>query len=364
MTSNRPRIREVGLAVGEYPPEKYNAITDVDSVTVGHATIIAGEGPLKVGVGPVRTGVTAIVPHPGNLIDDPVEASYFVFNGAGTTTGLSLIDEFGLIETPIMLTNTLSVGTVYDAVVRYMIRQNFRNRVVRWFNPVVGETDDGHLNDLGGLHVKAEHVFDALDSATRGQVMEGNVGAGTGTGALGFKGGIGTSSRRINIGDATFVVGVLVQSNHGGSLTIKGIPVGKVLRKEEIKREESGSIMVIIATNVPLSNRQLTRVAKRGTLGLTRGGWTAGHGSGDYLIAFSTSFRRKEWSSDVTAAREMILKNERSLTPLFQATAEATEEAVLNSLFKATTMEGRDGHFRMGLPIDRVLQILKKFHQL
>lgn len=363
MISKRLRIREVGLTVGEYPPGKYNAITDVDSVKVGHATLITGKGRLRVGVGPVRTGVTAIIPHPGNLIDDPVEASYFVFNGAGTTTGLSLLDEFGLIETPIMLTNTLNVGTVYDAVVRYMIRKNFRNREVRWFNPVVGETDDGYLNDLGGLHVKTEHVFDALDSATGGHVVEGNVGAGTGTGALGFKGGIGTSSRRIVIGDAKFVVGVLVQSNHGGSLTIKGVPVGKELRKEEIKREEGGSIMVVIATNVPLSNRQLTRVAKRGTLGLTRGGWTAGHGSGDYLIAFSTSFRRKEWGSDIKAAREMILTNETSLTPLFRATAEATEEAVLNSLFKATTMEGRDGHVRVGLPIKRVLQILKKFHR-
>lgn len=363
MISKRLRIREVGLTVGEYPPGKYNAITDVDSVKVGHATLITGKGRLRVGVGPVRTGVTAIIPHPGNLIDDPVEASYFVFNGAGTTTGLSLLDEFGLIETPIMLTNTLNVGTVYDAVVRYMIRKNFRNREVRWFNPVVGETDDGYLNDLGGLHVKTEHVFDALDSATGGHVVEGNVGAGTGTGALGFKGGIGTSSRRIVIGDAKFVVGVLVQSNHGGSLTIKGVPVGKELRKEEIKREEGGSIMVVIATNVPLSNRQLTRVAKRGTLGLTRGGWTAGHGSGDYLIAFSTSFRRKEWGSDIKAAREMILTNETSLTPLFRATAEATEEAVLNSLFKATTMEGKDGHVRVGLPIKRVLQILKKFHR-
>ena len=364
MMSKRLRIREVGLAVGEYPPGKYNAITDVDSVKVGHSTIITGKGPLKVGVGPVRTGVTAVIPHPGCLIDDPVEASHFVFNGAGTTTGLSLIDEFGLIETPIMLTNTLNVGTVYDAVVRYMIKKNFRDREVRWFNPVVGETDDGYLNDLGGLHVKSEHVFEALDSATGGHVAEGNVGAGTGTGALGFKGGIGTSSRRIRIDDTKFVVGVLVQSNHGGSLTIKGVPIGKELRKEEITRKESGSIMVIIATNVPLSNRQLTRVAKRGTLGLTRGGWAAGHGSGDYLIAFSTSFRRKKWSSDVKAARETILKNETSLTPLFRATADATEEAVLNSLFKATTMEGRDGHIRTGLPIERVLQTLKKFRRL
>jgi D-aminopeptidase len=364
MTSKRLRIREVGLSVGEYPPGKNNAITDVDSIKVGHSTIITGKGPLRVGVGPVRTGVTAIIPHPGCLIDDPVEASYFVFNGAGTTAGLSLIDEFGLIETPIMLTNTLSVGTVYDAVVRYMIRKNFRDREVSWFNPVVGETADGYLNDIGGLHVKAEHVFDALDSATGGHVSEGNVGAGTGTGALGFKGGIGTSSRRIRLGDTNFVVGVLVQSNQGGSLTIEGVPVGKELRKEEIKREEDGSIMVIIATNVPLSNRQLTRIAKRGTLGLTRGGWTAGHGSGDYLIAFSTSFRRKEWDSDIKAAREMILKNEKSLTPLFRATAEATEEAVLNSLFKATTMEGRDGHVRKGLPIEQVLQILKKFRRL
>jgi len=246
MTSKRPRIREVGLAVGEYPPGTYNAITDVDSVTVGHATIITGEGPLRVGVGPVRTGVTAVIPHPGGLIDDPVEASYFVFNGAGTTTGLSLIDEFGFIETPILLTNTLSVGTVYDAVVRYMIRKKFRNREVRWFNQVIGETADGYMNDMGGLHVTAEHVFEALASATGGSVVEGNVGAGTGIGALGFKGGMGTSSRRIRIGDAQFVVGVLVQSNHGGSLTIKGVPVGKELRTEDITREESGSIMVLL----------------------------------------------------------------------------------------------------------------------
>ncbi len=354
----------MGVVVGAHPPGPYNAITDVDGVTVGHTTLIAGSGPLRVGVGPVRTGVTAIHPHAGNLLDDPVEASYFVFNGAGTTTGLSLIDEFGCIETPILLTNTLSVGTVYDAVVRYLIRAHFQDRAARWFNPVVGETDDGYLNDLGGLHVTAAHVDAALDGATGGPVVEGNVGAGTGTGALGFKGGIGTASRRIQIGDAAFTVGVLVQSNHGGSLTIQGVPVGKVLGEVAKAPAEGGSIMVIIATDVPLAHRQLTRVAKRGTLGLTRSGWTAGHGSGDYLLAFSTTYRRNDWGPDVQAARAQILRDEGALTPLFHATAEATEEAVVNSLFQATTMEGRDGHVRRGLPIDRVLHVLKTWQRL
>ncbi len=363
MTSERPRLRDVGVVVGAYPPGPYNAITDVDGVTVGHTTLIAGEGSLRVGVGPVRTGVTAIVPHGGSLLNEPVEASYFVFNGAGTTTGLSLIDEFGCIETPILLTNTLSVGTVYDAVVRYLIRAHFRDRVVRWFSPVVGETDDGYLNDLGGLHVTAAHVYAALDTAAGGPVAEGNVGAGTGTGALGFKGGIGSASRRFHIGDAVFTVGVLVQSNHGGSLTIQGVPVGKALGETKAPAE-GGSIMVVIAMDVPLAHRQLTRVAKRGTLGLTRSGWTAGHGSGDYLLAVSTTYRRRDRSPDVQAARTRILRNEAALTPLFHATAEATEEAVLNSLFQATTMEGRDGHVREGLPIDRALHVLKTWHRL
>jgi len=359
MSSNRPRVREVGLQIGEFPPGKYNAITDVDSVKVGHATIIRGKDKLKIGEGPIRTGVTAIIPHPGDVLEEPVEASYFVFNGAGTTTGLSLIDEFGLIETPILLTNTLSVGAVYDACVQYVVKRSFNDREVRWFNPVVGETYDGYLNDAGGLHVKAEHVFEALDSAKGGYFEEGNVGAGTGTGALGFKAGIGTSSRTATIGDSVFTVGVLVQSNFGGSLTIKGVPVGKELRKEKTKREGGGSIMVIVATDVPLSYRQLNRILKRGTLGLTRTGWNASHGSGDYFIGFSTSFRKEDWSSDIQTARKAIVNNESSLDPLFHATAEATEEAVLNSLFKADTMEGRDGHIYEGLPVPRILQILK-----
>jgi len=360
MNSDRPRVRDVGITIGEFLPGRHNAITDVDSVTVGHATIIKGQGKLKVGVGPVRTGVTAIIPHPRDLIEEPVEASYFVFNGAGTTTGLSLIDEFGLIETPILLTNTLSVGTVYDAVVQYMIQKSFRNRDVSWFNPVVGETCDSYLNDIGGLHVKANHVFEALNSSKGGCVEEGNVGAGTGTVALGFKAGIGTSSRIITIKGSEFTVGVLVQSNFGGSLTIKGFPVGKELKNEEMKRK-NGSIVVIIATDVPLSHRQLRRVAKRATLGLTRTGWEATHSSGDYFISFSTSFRSREWSEDVKAAREEIMKKESSLNPLFQATADATEEAILNSIFKADTMEGRDGHVYEGLPIQKVLRILKRY---
>jgi D-aminopeptidase len=272
MSPGRPRIREIGIEIGDLSPGRYNAITDVDSIRVGHSTIIEGRGKLEVGVGPVRTGVTAILPHIGDLVKQSVEAAYFVFNGAGTTTGLSLIDEFGLIETPIMLTNTLSVGRVYDAVVKYTIGRSFQNREVRWFNPVVGETSDAYLNDIGGLHVKEEHVFNALNSVEGGRVEEGNVGAGTGTRALGFKAGIGTSSRTIAVNGEEFTVGVLVQSNFGtGSLVIKGVPVGIELEKG--RTDEDGSIMVIIATGVPLSHRQLKRIVKRATLGLTKTGW-------------------------------------------------------------------------------------------
>jgi D-aminopeptidase len=364
MCSKRPRIREVGIKIGSFLPGKHNAITDVDSVRVGHATINKCQGELNVGPEPVRTGVTAIIPHPQNLIEEPIEASCFVFNGAGTTTGLSLIDEFGLIETPLLLTTTLSVGAVYDAVVQYVISHYFHEKKVRWFNPVVGETCDGYLNDIRELSVKAKHVFEALDSAKGDYVEEGNVGAGTGTGALGFKAGIGTSSREVKIGSSVLKVGVLVQSNFEGSLIIKGVPVGKELRMGKTKHESGGSIMVIVATDAPISHRQLTRVLKRATLGLTRTGWAPTHGSGDYFIGFSTSYRKREWSIGIKAARKTIAKDEKSLNPIFKATADATEEAILNSIFKADTMKGRDGHVYEGLPIQRVLQILKKYGRL
>lgn len=357
MGSLRKRIRDNGIIIGEYEPGENNAITDVGSVMVGHSTIVEGEGALKVGYGPVRTGVTAIMPHCDDLIKKPVEASYFVFNGAGTTTGLSLIDEFGLIETPIMLTNTLSVGTVYEGVVKYTVQKSFQDGRVRWFNPVVGETSDAYLNDIGGLHVKEEHVFEALTEAKAGRVEEGNVGAGTGTTATGFKAGIGTSSRKVPIKGNEFKVGVLVQSNFGGSLEVLGVCVGEELAKKESKAY--GSIMVIIATDAPLSYRQLRRVSKRGTLGLTKTGWNAGHGSGDYFISFSTTFRE---SNHNTGERDFILEAHRSeemLNQVFNATSEAVEEAVLNSIFKAETMTGKDDHLMEGIPVQDALEILR-----
>jgi len=358
--SNRPRAREIGIQIGEFTPGDFNAITDVQGVLVGHTTLIEGHGALEVGKGPIRTGVTAILPHPRNLIDEPVEAAHFVFNGAGTTTGLSLIDEFGRIETPVLLTNTFSVGAVYDAVTRYLIKTVFDGgRKTRWFNPTVGETYDGGLNDAAGLHIKSEHVFAAIENAKSGDVAEGNVGAGTGTSACGFKAGIGTSSRNVEIADSTWTVGALVQSNFGGNLVIDGVPVGKLLRDEHLSDQTGGSIMVILATDVPLASRQLHRLAKRGTLGLARAGSDGGHGSGDYFIAFSTSYRQCI-TAGVTADLVTFVQDESLLNPLFRATADAVEEAILNSLFKAETMTGKDGRTIQSLPIDQVVHILKQ----
>jgi D-aminopeptidase len=362
MGFQRKRVRDYGIIIGSYETGQYNSITDVDSVKVGHATIVQGEGALQVGSGPVRTGVTAIMPHDSDMMKKPVEASYFVFNGAGTTTGLSLIDEFGLIETPVMLTNTLSVGTVYEGVVKYIVQKSFNGESVRWFNPVVGETSDDYLNDIGGLHVKEEHVFKAIREAKNGVAEEGNIGAGTGTTAVGFKAGIGTSSRIVPVKDSEFCVGALVQSNFGGSLEIKGIHVGEELKKKESKTR--GSIMVIIATDAPLSYRQLGRVAKRGTLGITKTGWKAGHGSGDYFISFSTTFRESKKKSEYKQFIHEAYKSEESLNPLFTATSEAVEEAVLNSIFKAKSMTGRDDHVMEGIPIPEVIEILKTKNQI
>jgi D-aminopeptidase len=368
--STRPRARDIGIRIGEFNPGPFNAITDVEGVRVGHTTLIEGHGALKIGVGPIRTGVTAILPHPGNLIDEPVEAAHFVFNGAGTTSGLPLIDEFGQIETPILLTNTFSVGAVYDAVTRYLIRTAFEGgRNPRWFSPTVGETYDGELNDAAGLHIRAEHVFAAIENAAGGSVAEGNVGAGTGTRACGFKAGIGTSSRCVSTGGKEWRVGALVQSNFGGELVIGGVPIGKIMktmqpplpppfeRGKPSASQTDGSIMVILATDAPLSSRQLSRLAKRGTLGLGRAGADASHGSGDYFIAFSTTYRQRVLTG-LTADLAVFLEEESRLNSLFRATADAVEEAILNSFFKAESMRGRDDRIAPALPVDRVIRIL------
>jgi D-aminopeptidase len=359
--TQRPRARDLGIRIGPLTPGEHNAITDVAGVRVGHVTLNSGEGPLRIGHGPVRTGVTAIVPPGDDWYAEPVEAGQFVFNGAGTTVGLSLIDEFGRIETPVMLTNTLSVGTVYEGVVRYMVERIFAPRgSVPWFSPVVGETSDAYLNDIGGLHVRAEHAMEAIRVAAAGPVEEGCVGGGMGMGAFGFKGGIGTSSRMVELGGESSVVGALVQSNFGGRLTIDGVPFHDL--QAPARQDALGaSIMMIVATDLPLSNRLLARVAKRATLGMARTGSTGGHGSGDYVIAFSTTYRSP---AAKRAARQALADNEGTLDVVFQAAADATEEAILNSMFRAETVIGRDGNMRAALPLDVVEERLRRAGRL
>ena len=363
MDQGRCRARDVGIVIGPYEPGRHNAITDVPGVRVGHVTLIRGEGPLRIGHGPVRTGVTAIVPPGDDWFHYPVEAGAYVFNGAGTTAGLSLIDEYGRLETPILLTNTLSVGAAYEGIVRYMVDKIFRPRgEVPWFSPTVGETADGYLNDIGGLHVRPEHAMQAIAEAAGGPVPEGAVGAGTGTSAFGWKGGIGTASRRVEIGGERRCIGVLVQSNFGGTLTINGVPMTGLEREGREEREDppqeslGSSIMIIVATDLPLSSRLLQRLARRAAFGLARTGSSGSHGSGDYVIAFSTTYRTTP-SDDpiVTALRE----NEGVIDTAFKAVADATEEAILNSMFMAVTVTGRDGHTRRALPIERVVARLR-----
>jgi D-aminopeptidase len=359
--TRRPRARDIGIRIGPLATGPLNAITDVPGVRVGHVTLDSGEGALHIGHGPVRTGVTAIVPPGEDWYAEPVEAGQFVFNGAGTTAGLSLIDEFGRIETPVMLTNSLSVGTVYEGVVRYMVEHIFAPRgAVPWFNPVVGETSDAYLNDMGGLHVRPEHAMEAIRTASAGPVEEGSVGGGRGMSAFGFKGGIGTSSRIVEIGGESGIVASLVQSNFGGRLTISGVPFDDL--PAPARQDALGaSIMMIVATDLPLSNRLLNRVAKRATLGMARTGATGGHGSGDYVIAFSTSYRTLDKMGGV---RRALADNESAMDVIFQAAADTTEEAILNSMFRAETVVGRDGNMRMALPLEIVDERLRRAGRL
>jgi D-aminopeptidase len=345
----------VGIRIGTQEPGSNNAITDVEGVRVGHVTLVEGEGPLRIGEGPVRTGVTSILPPGHDWYREPVEAGHFVFNGAGTTTGLSLIEEFGKIETPVLLTNTLSVGAAYEGIVSYMVERIFQPRgEVPWFNPVVGETSDAFLNDIGGRHVRPHHAAEAVEVATGGPVVEGNVGAGTGTSALGYKGGIGTSSRLVHLAGETAVVGVLVQSNFGGRFTVDGVDMSELRPANQPHHTVGSSIMIIVATDMPLNGRLLNRLAKRATFGLARSGSDAAHGSGDYVITFSTTQRKQEL---FPAMRQVLAEEEGALNAGFAAVAAATEEAILNSLFQATRMVGRDGHVSEALPIDRVVAV-------
>ena len=355
----RQRARDLGIKTGILMPGTLNTITDVEGVKVGHRTIIEGED--------IRTGVTMILPHDGDLFRSRVPAAVYVGNGFGKALGFTQVQELGEIETPIGLTNTLSIHTVANGITDYILRQP-GNENVRSVNPVVGETNDGWLNDIRGRHVTMNHVFEAIDNAKTGPVEEGSVGAGTGTSALGFKGGIGTASRILPEKLGGYTVGVLVQSNFGGVLTIDGAPVGEELNNHylssEVPYDVDGSIMIVIATDAPLLSRNLERLAKRAFMGIARVGGFASNGSGDYVIAFSTNKDVRIESEDTGSTQNYTELNNSDTTPLFLAAVEATEEAILNSLFMATTVTGDRGHTQKALPIDQVLGIMKKYDLL
>lgn len=360
---NRPRARELGVSVGVIPTGTLNAITDIDGVLVGHTTLIRGDN--------VRTGVTAILPHGGNLFREKVPGAVFVGNGFGKLAGSTQVNELGEIETPILLTSTLSVPRVADFVIDYMLALP-GNEDVQSINPLVAETNDGYLNDIRGRHISRDDVFAAIKGAKAGAVTEGSVGAGTGTIAFGFKGGIGTASRKLPQRLGGYTVGVLVQTNFGGVLTINGAPVGRELGRYYLKDEltdkdrqqnnPDGSVIIVIATDAPLDARNLNRMAARAMMGLARTGASASNGSGDYAIAFSTApdVRIKTLGQNErnTPRNLKSLAND-AMSPLFLAVIEATEEAIYNSLFKATTTSGR-GHTVEALPLDRTVEILRK----
>ena len=351
--SQKIRPREMGLEIGLLQTGQWNAITDVPGVKVGHETIIRGDN--------VRTGVTIISPHDGNLFENKVMGAVHVTNGFGKALGFTQVEELGTIETPIGLTNTLNIFNVANAIVDYMI---INNPNIRSVNPVVGETNDSGLNDIQGRHVLKKHVLKAIQNAKSGPVTEGSIGAGTGTRALGYKGGIGTSSRVLPKEAGGFTVGVLVQTNFGGSLMINGAPVGRELKKSPFSSsipydEDEGSCMIVIATDAPLSNRNLKRMAKRVDHAFGRVGAYSSNGSGDYAIIFSTS---KPQSSDKKSFTRKEIKNN-SMNGLFIATVEATEEAIINSLFMAETVSSKYGKMEE-LPVDETMKILKKYKAL
>jgi len=353
------RVRDYRLTIGVLNPGKHNAITDVKGVSVGHTTLIKGDN--------VRTGVTAILPHSGNIFQHKIPAAMYIANGFGKLTGYSQVEELGNIETPIILTNTLSVPAAADALIEYTLGLE-ANQDVRSINPIVSETNDGWLNDIRGRHVKKEHVLHAIENASAGPVEEGSVGAGTGTRCLGFKGGIGTSSRVLPEHSGRYTVGVLVQTNFGGLLVVDGVPVGKELGRHEADCTSSesadGSCMIVVATDAPLTSRNLKRLAKRAAFALAKTGSVYSNGSGDYVIAFSTAEELRIPHETTSSLREITVLRNEATSPLFMAVMEATEEAVLNSLFTAESMTGRDGHKIDALPVDDVIKILKKHKRI
>jgi len=358
--STKPRAHDLGIPF-EGIPGYLNAITDVPGVEVGHTTLISGEGKLVVGKGPVRTGVTAIFPR-GKKSIDPVFAGWFSLNGSGEMTGTTWVEESGFLEGPIMLTNTHSVGIVRDSVIEWQLKNWASSQ--EWSLPVVAETYDGMLNDINGFHIKKSHVFQTLESASPGPVPEGNVGGGTGMRCLGFKGGIGTASRIVQINDEKYTLGVLVQANFGrkNQLHIAGIPVGiEITENVSQHPDEGGSIIIIVATDTPLLPHQLKRLARRASLGLARTGSVAHHGSGDIFLALSNA--NPEVSNPSSIVQVMMLQNN-LMNSLFEATVQATEEAIINALCAAETMVGRDGNKAIALPHDKIREILKKYGRL
>ena len=365
--SKTVRARDLGIPF-EGKPGKFNAITDVAGVELGYTTLMSGDGKLEVGKGPVRTGVTAILPRGHNSLNDPVYAGVFSLNGNGEMTGTAWVDESGFLEGPIVITNTHSVGVARDAVIAWRIKHGAADKTGYWWSlPVVAETWDGWLNDINGFHVKPEDVSHALESAHGGPIEEGSVGGGTGMICYEFKGGTGTASRVIEMKDksnpaGTYTIGALVQANCGRrpQLTIAGVPVGKEI-PGEVYKEETGSIIIVIATDVPLLPHQLKRLAKRASLGLARTGSVSGNGSGDLFIAFSTANAGAANPDPITHTIETI-PNDR-MDPIFTAVVQVTEEAIINALVDNQTMTGRDNHRVDALPHDRMRELLKKYNR-
>lgn len=358
-TFSQKRIRDYGIAIGVLKTGKFNAITDVAGVKVGQVSVVKGES--------VRTGITAILPHSGNIFQSKVPAAIHIGNGFGKLVGYSQVKELGNIETPIILTNTLSVPVASEALIEYTLNLP-RNENVRSVNSVVGETNDGWLNDIRGMHIKKEHVLEAIKEAKEGPVIEGNVGAGTGTICFGYKGGIGTSSRLLPKSLGGYTVGVLVQSNFGGVLEINGVPIAKEFKKypyrDKILNDADGSCMIVVMTDAPLDARNLERLAKRAIMGLAKTGGIASNGSGDYVIAVSTAENnRLPYETRSMFNLVKLLRND-EISPLFLATIEATEEAILNSLFAAETMIGRDGHKIEALPLNEVIPLMEKYNKI
>jgi len=358
----KPRARDLGVPFDGTPGEN-NAITDVHGVEVGHTTLISGSGKLKVGEGPVRTGVTAIHPR-GKDANDSVFGAWFTLNGNGEMTGTTWLEDSGFLNGPIMITNTHSVGVVRDAVIAWKVKRGEPDMEGYWWSlPVVAETWDGYLNDINGFHVKPEDAFHALESAHGGPVEEGNVGGGTGMICNEFKGGIGTSSRVLDAKGGGYTVGVLVQCNYGerDQLRIAGVPVGKEIPEHTVWKDDVGSIIIVVATDAPLIPTQLRRLVRKASLGLGRDGSFSGDGSGDIFVAFSTANPRAASSKGV---RDLKMLPNDSLDPLFLATVQATEEAVVNAMVAVETMIGVDDHTVIALPHDRLREALKKYNRL